>query len=92
MKLSEYLKKLIEVNSGASSKAFFLVMVTLTGCFLLFVIGFVLIYEVINQESIRTDLGGMAALVGSVGGIFAAVGATKVISERKQNKLNNEKH
>ena len=41
MRASQYLAKLIQTNSGASSKAFFLVSVTIIGCLLLLVVGFV---------------------------------------------------
>ena len=47
MRVTEYLKELIKNGSGHSSKSFFLVAVTLIGCLLLLIVGFVLVYEVI---------------------------------------------
>lgn len=58
MRVTEYLKELIKNGSGHSSKSFFLVAVTLMGCFLLLIVGFVLVYEVIVNKSIKTDLMG----------------------------------
>lgn len=55
MRLTTYLMKLIQTNSGASSKAFFLVSVTIIGCLLLLTIGFVLLYEVLTTNTIHTD-------------------------------------
>lgn len=54
MKVTEYLKKLIESNTGVSSKSFFLVAVTLIGCLLLLIVGFVLVVEVVRNGTIQT--------------------------------------
>ena len=66
MRLTRYITELIRVNSGHSSKAFFLVAVTLIGCVLLLCVAFVLIWEVMNSNTIHTDLMGLSAFVGSV--------------------------
>ena len=66
MRVTEYLKELIKNGSGHSSKSFFLVAVTLMGCFLLLIVGFVLVYEVIVNKSIKTDLMGLSAFVGAI--------------------------
>ena len=84
MKLTKYLTKLIQTNSGASSKAFFLVSVTIIGCFLLLTIGFVLLYEVITTNTIHTDLMGIAAVIGAIGSLFATAGITKAFGERNE--------
>lgn len=85
MKLTKYLTKLIQTNSGASSKAFFLVSVTIIGCFLLLTIGFVLLYEVITTNTIHTDLMGIAAVIGAIGSLFATAGITKAFGERNES-------
>lgn len=89
MKTSEYLAKLIQTNSGASSKAFFLVSVTIIGCLLLLVVGFILLYEVLTTNTIHTDLMGIAAVIGAIGSLFATAGITKAFGER--NETNNIK-
>lgn len=84
MKLTTYLMKLIQTNSGASSKAFFLVSVTIIGCLLLLTIGFVLLYEVLTTNTIHTDLMGIAAVIGAIGSLFATAGITKAFGERNE--------
>lgn len=91
MRVTEYLKKLVESNSGISSKSFFLVAVTLIGCGLLVIVGVVLLVEVIRNGTIRTDLNGLAAFVGSIAGLFATAGITKAWSEKKENCFNKPK-
>jgi uncharacterized BrkB/YihY/UPF0761 family membrane protein len=89
MRASQYLAKLIQTNSGASSKAFFLVSVTIIGCLLLLVVGFVLLYEVLTTNTIHTDLMGLAAVIGAIGSLFATAGITKAFGERNETNNNN---
>lgn len=91
MRVSQYLAKLIQTNSGASSKAFFLVSVTIIGCLLLLVVGFVLLYEVLTMNTIHTDLMGLAAVIGAIGSLFATAGITKAFGERNEtNNISNK--
>lgn len=85
MRLTTYLTKLIQTNSGASSKAFFLVSVTIIGCTLLLILGFVLLYEVLTTNTIHTDLMGIAAVIGAIGSLFATAGITKAFGERNES-------
>lgn len=89
----KYLKLLIQVNSGHSSKAFFLVSVTLIGLLMLLIVCFVLVWEVITSGTIKTDLVGLSTFVGSVASLFVTAGVTKAISERGEHMNNsiNEK-
>lgn len=82
MRVTEYLKELIKNGSGHSSKSFFLVAVTLMGCFLLLLS----VYEVIVNKSIKTDLMGLSAFVGAITALFASAGVTKCLSEKNENK------
>lgn len=84
--------RLIENNSGVSSKNFFLVLVTLIGCLMLLVPVVVLIFEVFYNHTITTDLNGMAAYVASVASLFATAGLTKAWSEKFEgnDKLDND--
>ena len=81
-----FFSKLVENNSVVSSKSFFLVVITFIGCFLLLVVGFVLIFEVLKNGTIKTDLSGLSLLVGSITALFGAAGLTKCIGERNENK------
>lgn len=85
-----YLSQLIKVNSGHSSKAFFLVSVSVTGCFLLLVVAFILIWEVVTTNTIKTDLMGLSAFVGSITTLFTAAGGIKAYSEKNETKRNIE--
>jgi len=84
MKALRYFQKLIESNNGVSSKSFFLVAVTIIGCFLLVIVGFILLWEVIRTNTISTDLMGLSAFVGSVAGLFTSAGVTKAIGDRRK--------
>ena len=67
-----FFMKLIRNNTGVSSKNFFLVMVTLVGILLLLIVAFVLIWEVIQNGTIQTDMQGLAMFVGSITSLFTA--------------------
>lgn len=82
--------KLIRSNSGVSSKSFFLVVVTVIGCVLLFVPAFTLVVEVVFTHTIATDLSGMAAYIGAVAGLFASAGITKAWSERYERQKQDD--
>ena len=49
-------------------------------------LGFVLVYEVIVNKSIKTDLMGLSAFVGAITALFASAGVTKCLSEKNENK------
>lgn len=83
-----YFSRMIETNSGISSKNFFLVSVTIVGIILLLVPAVVLLTEVFKHGTITTDLNGMAAYIGSVAGVFATAGITKAWSEKYKNTTN----
>lgn len=85
-----YFGKLVGNNTGVSSKNFFLVIVTLIGCLLLFVPAFALVYEVIKNGTIATSLDGFAAYIASVASLFATAGITKAWSEKFENRKGEE--
>lgn len=82
----KWLIKLIQNNTGVSSKNFFLVAITLIGLLLLLVPVVVLLVEVFSTKTIHTDLNGLAAYIASVAGIFASAGITKAWSEKYEKK------
>lgn len=88
MRMIKYFKLLVQVNSGHSSKAFFLVAVTLIGFLLLLIVGFVLVWEVVTYGTIKTDLMGLSAFVGSIASLFVTAGVTKTIGERGEHNNN----
>lgn len=78
--------KLLQNNSGYSSKSFFLISITIVGLILLLVPAFVLVVEVFYNHTITTNLSDMAAYIASVSAIFATGGITKAWSERYERK------
>ena len=89
LKEGNLFSKLVQNNSGVSSKNFFLVTVTIIGCGLLLVPAIVLLTEVFTTHTIATNLDGMAAYIGAVAGVFASAGITKAWSEKYENRPNN---
>ena len=89
LKEGNLFSKLVQNNSGVSSKNFFLVTVTIIGCVLLLVPAIVLLTEVFTTHTIATNLDGMAAYIGAVAGVFASAGITKAWSEKYENRPNN---
>lgn len=90
MRLSRYMVSLIRNDTGDSSKGFFLVCVTITGCLLLLTVGGILAYDALRDGRVDTDLPGLAALVGAVTAVFASAGVTKAMSERSHNNGKRE--
>ena len=86
LKEGNLFSKLVQNNSGVSSKNFFLVTVTIIGCILLLVPAVLLTVEIIYTHTIHTDLNGLAAYIGSVAGVFASAGITKAWSEMYEIK------
>lgn len=82
---SGFFRRLVENNSGTSSKSFFLVVMTMIGCLLLLVPMVVLIIEAVYNHTISTDLNGMAAYIGSVAALFATAGITKVWGDKYES-------
>lgn len=85
-----YFQKLINNNTGVSSKNFFLVFVTMIGCLLLLVPAFALTFEVVTNTTISTSLEGFAAYIGAVAGLFATAGITKAWSEKYEHRNTNK--
>ena len=82
-----FFSKLVQQNSGYSSKSFFLVVVTFIGTLLLAVLIFSLTIEAWYNHTITTDLTAMAAYITAVAAVFTSVGLTKVWSEKYEHKL-----
>ena len=82
-----FFSKLVQQNSGYSSKSFFLVVVTFIGTLLLAVPIFSLTIEAWDNHTINTDLTAMAAYITAVAAVFTSVGLTKVWSEKYEHKL-----
>lgn len=79
--------KLIQNNTGISSKNFFLVVITIIGCILLLMPAIIIPVELFTT-GLTTDLTGIASYIGAVAGIFATAGVTKAWSEKYEDNHN----
>ena len=84
MNVAQYFRKLIQVDSGESSKAFFLVSVTVVGCLMLLAVVFVLVWEVVSSGTVKTNLEGLASLVWSIAGVLGLAISGKVAGDWKE--------
>ena len=87
---TSYFGKLIDNNTGVSSKNFFLIVVTLIGCLLLLVPAFTLTFEVICMHTITTSLEGFASYIAAVASLFATAGITKAWSEKYERPYDSQ--
>ena len=88
MRFTEYIKSLIKANTLDSSKSFTLILSALVGALTGVTVCFCLIWDVVTNGHIRTDLGQLGIFLLCAGGFMAGGGATKAIAEmnRKRDK------
>lgn len=77
-----YFKKLGDVNDSNSSKSFALLVSTITGGILAVAICFILVFDVLTNGYVKTDLADLGIFLLCVGGYIAGSGVTKAISDR----------
>lgn len=82
-----FMMRLIQNNTGVSSKNFFLVCTTIIGMILLGVLIGGIIVDIIFNHTITIDMTDAAAFIGAVASLFAAAGLTKAGSEWSENKF-----
>lgn len=82
----KYLNKLINNNTGVSSKNFLVVTITIVSLVLLLIPAIILLVEIIYNHTILTDLSGLSQYIGSVAALLATAGITKAWSEKYENK------
>lgn len=80
------MRNLVTNNTGVSVKSFFVVAVTFVGIFILLVVCFAIIWEVVATGKTTEQLGAVAGIIGAVAGMFATAGITKVMGERNEYK------
>ena len=83
MKLHEYIKSLIKIDSLDSSKSFALVLSVIIGSLIGLCVCFCLIWDVCGNGYIKTDLDSLGIFLLCVGGFMAGGGINKELSERK---------
>lgn len=83
---SNILIKLIQNNSGYSSKNFFLIVVTVVGILLLSAPMVSMYYEIVDNHTITSDLTDIATYITAVVAMFATAGITKAWSEKYERR------
>lgn len=78
---------LVRTNTGVSSLNFFLISVTLVGVALLVTAIFSIIWEVVHNNIVQSDLSGWATFIGAVGTLFASGGIAKGWSNWSEHKF-----
>lgn len=86
MKLIEYIKSLIKVNSGDSSKSFALLLSSLSGALISCSIAFSLIWDVCSNGHLTTDLSQLGVFMLCIGGFMVGGGINKAVGDIKTNK------
>lgn len=88
-----FFAKLVQNNSGVSSKNFFLVCTTIIGLVLLSVLIAGFIVDIVFNHTITISMNEAATFIASVASLFAAAGFTKAGSEWSENKyIYNTQH
>ena len=83
--LINYMKSLIENNTGTSSKSFALVMASIVGSFAIVSFIVMLFVDLFSSYEINTNLMGLAAIITAISGLITAIFWGKVRSERRDN-------
>ena len=80
------IKNLITNNTGVSIKNFFLFGVFILGAILLLVVAFILIWDVIHNNSIISPIKDLSTFIVSVSGMFVSAGLPKIIGDITENR------
>lgn len=85
----KYLKNLIKSNTGDSMKSFALLVSVLSGSLISICVSFSLIWDVVTNGYLKTDLDQLGWFILCVGGFMAGGGLNKAISDYRHDKTNN---
>lgn len=86
--MMNYLKSLIKANTLDSSKSFALVLSVLIGALVGICVCFCLVWDVLTNGYLKTDLDSLGLFLLCAGGFMAGGGVNKAIAERKKNNSN----
>ena len=78
-----YMKTLLDVQSPNSSKSFTLVLSAIVSAFIGLTMCFVIIYDVITNGYVKTDLNDAGIFLLCAGGYMAGAGVTKAVVDRR---------
>lgn len=81
-----YMRTLLDVQSPNSSKSFTLVLSAIVSAFIGFTMCFVIIYDVITNGYVKTDLNDAGIFLLCAGGYMAGAGVTKAVVDRRSRR------
>lgn len=82
-----YFKSLVASNTGNSVKSFTLVVSSVVGALLGVVVGFVLVYDVVTNGYIKTDLTELGMFLMCIGVYVTGSGVPKIFGEKFQSNI-----
>lgn len=82
----KYLKSLIQPHSGNSSKSFALLISSIMGAILTLCVGFILIYDVVDDGTVDTSLTDLGWFLLSIGAYSLGSGAGKIVTDLSELK------
>ena len=91
MSFFSYMRTLLDVQSPNSSKSFTLVLSAIVSAFIGLTMCFVIIYDVITNGYVKTDLNDAGIFLLCVGGYMAGAGVTKAVVDRRERRRRREK-
>ena len=81
-----YMRTLLDVQSPNSSKSFTLVLSAIVSAFIGLTMCFVIIYDVITNGYVKTDLNDAGIFLLCAGGYMAGAGVTKAVVDRRSRR------
>ena len=88
MKFVRYVKSLIATDTGNSSKSFTLIMSSIVSFITGLVISFSIVYDVVTNGYIKTDLEQVGIFMLCVGGFMVGSGVPKIFGDKYEEKSN----
>lgn len=86
MSFFSYMRTLLDVQSPNSSKSFTLVLSAIVSAFIGITMCFVIIYDVITNGYVKTDLNDAGIFLLCAGGYMAGAGVTKAVVDRRSRR------
>ena len=86
MRFFSYMRTLLDVQSPNSSKSFTLVLSAIVSAFIGLTMCFVIIYDVITNGYVKTDLNDAGIFLLCAGGYMAGAGVTKAVVDRRNRR------
>lgn len=91
MSIFSYLKSVMQDDSLDSSKSFALVISVITGSIMCICVCFVMIYDVISNGFLKTDINDLGIFLLCIGGYVAGGGVNKALTENISGKIRKKK-